>query len=517
MTEPNLINGNWEQTIAHYLQQIEPINGSWLQAIAYALANLPTSSSFLTYNVTDYSTLLATATGATNGQFAYIENAQGTQWLPGSLGGTYYGSGLYYYSGGIWHNDLPQIQNQLYLDTISLNSKADISGATFTSGISTGSFYYITAKSDLPTASGGIITLNSNATYYFTTTVDLLGDRIVAGQNSVILGASSENSYLKSTGLSASTALITSNYSLPIRNISFTHDKVFDLDGDGITTALDWFGINFVDCANVGTIKDYSNFILADSAFLNSSGLIFDGTIGTIGINNTLFDGQSASTVITLPSTLIVSRRFRIINSSFITSSGETGINVSTGVTISDERYILDTLNFAGGGTYITGVDQTSNKSLFINCVGITNTAVNGQVYMHNNSTATVVGSSNTFYKVSGTTTPSADNSKVLSSNNRLTVDAAVTRKYLIHCDLSFNSGTNDVCEFGFYDSKLGTVRTPSKTKSTANSAGRAENISFACVVQFVQGDYLEIHCANTSGARNITVTDLNFIVTEIR
>lgn len=111
----------------------------------------------------------------------------------------------------------------------------------------------------------------------------------------------------------------------------------------------------------------------------------------------------------------------------------------------------------------------------------------------------------------------SADNSKYSHSNNRLTNNANISRKYLIQANLSFSSGNNDVCEFGFYDSKLATIRTPSRTKATANASGRAENVSFACVVSHSNGDYLEIHASNNSSVANITVSDLNFVITEIK
>lgn len=376
---------------------------------------------------------------------------------------------------------------------------------------------YINNKYNLPTAISGVITLLTNVTYIFTTTVDLTGDRLVCGANTTILGFSSENCKLISTGLSDSIALITSAYSLPIRNITFTSGTVFDLDGDATTTALDWHGVNFLDCATVGTIKDYTNVIIESSAFLNSANLTLDGTIGTIGFDGNLFDGQTGQTTIIIAPTANITRRFRIIYSSFVCLSGETGINVNASATIANERYILDTVNFSGGGTYLSGVIETSNKSLFTACVGITNSAVNGQLYMQNNATSTVVGATNTFYKILGTTTASIDNSKYTHTNNRLTNDAAIRRKYLIHCSLSFNSGNNNVCEFGFYDSALATVRTPSRTKSTANGSGRAESVYFSCVVSHIQGDYLEIHCANTSAITNITVTDMNFIITEIK
>lgn len=384
------------------------------------------------------------------------------------------------------------------------------------SGLNTGDVVFVDNKDDLPAASGGVITLADNVTYFFTTTVDLLGDRLVGGQNTTILGGSSENCRIKSTGL-AGTALITSNYSLPIRNITIEADVALNLDGDGTTTALDWFGVNFTDCNTVGTIKDYSNFIMQDSAFLNSGGLTFDGSIGTIAFGQCLFNCNASNTAITLPATLTVTRRFRIIYSSFVILSGETGINVNASATIPTESYILDTINFAGGGTYLTGVTHTSNDALFINCVNITNTAVNGQLYMQGNVTATVIANTNDFVKVAGTTSASADNAKFSHSNNRLTCDAVISRKYLIQCTLSFTSGNANVCEFGFYDSQLNGIRTPSRTKATANAAGRAENVVFSCVLNMKSGDYLEIHARNTSAVTNITVDQLNFVVTEIR
>ena len=382
-------------------------------------------------------------------------------------------------------------------------------------GLSSGDLIFVSSPSDLPTPVAGVITLLDNVTYFFTTTVDLLGDRLVCGVNTVILGGSSENCRIKSTGLAS--ALITSNYSLPIRSITIEAALALDLDGDGVTTAIDWFGVNFTDCLVVGTIKDYSNVIMTDCALLNSGGLTFDGTLGTIGFTNSLFDCNTTNTAIILPSTLTVTRRFRIAYCSFIVLAGETGINASTSLTIPTEAYILDTVNFGGGGTYITGIDQSSNDALFINCVGIQNTGVNGQLYMSANATATTIAATNTFVKVAGTTTASVDNSKISHSNNRLTIDAVISRKYLIQCNLSFTSGNNNVCEFGFYDSQLAAIRTPSRTKSTANTGGRAENISFACVITADVNDYIEIWAANTSAVTNITVTDMNFIITEIK
>jgi hypothetical protein len=50
--------------------------------------------------VANYSALPAANT--VSGQFYWCSASQGTAWLPGSLGGTYYSAGLYYSNGTIW-------------------------------------------------------------------------------------------------------------------------------------------------------------------------------------------------------------------------------------------------------------------------------------------------------------------------------------------------------------------------------------------------------------------------------
>jgi hypothetical protein len=377
----------------------------------------------------------------------------------------------------------------------------------------------VNSKNDFPTAIAGVITLQPNTTYIVTTTVDLTGDRLVTSGVCNLFGYSSEVSFLTSTGLGVGVPLISSDYTLVLENITFKDvNTCVSINGTSRVVALDWENVNFENIPTVGTINTCENFIFDTGAFLGAQGLTLTGTIGTVAINNSLLRGLgSAGNIIELDASCTVTRRFRIIYSSFIATSSTIAISVSLSAIIPTESYILDTVNFSGGGTYLNGVDHTSNLSLFTNCTNIINTAVNGQLYMQNNATATTVAAPNTFYKVAGTTTASADNSKFSHSNNRLTCDAVISRKYYIQATLSFTSGASNVCEFGFYDSTLASVRVPSRTLSTANAAGRAENVTFMCVAEMSSGDFMEVHCANTSGANNITVSSLNFIIIEIK
>lgn len=378
-------------------------------------------------------------------------------------------------------------------------------------GLDSGDIVFVSSVSDLPTASGGVITLADNITYFFTTEVDLLGSRFVCGLNTTILGASSENCRIKSTGLTG-TALITSVYSLPIRNITIEADVALNLDGDGTTTALDWFGVNFTDCATVGTIKDYSNFIMADSAFLNSGGLTFDGTIGTVGFSQCLFDVNGTNTAFILPSTLTISRRFRIIYSSFVVTSGQTALNVNASATIPTEGYILDTVNFAGGGTYNTGVQYDDNKALFVNCKGINNSDSIANYYMSDNATVTNVITVATPLKIAGTTTANSINQKFTHTNNRATYTGAINRNFKVTATVSVTSASaND--QIGFYIAKNGTVLTESEMYVTTNASARAESVTIQTITSLITNDYVETWVENDTDASDVTVTFLNVII----
>lgn len=368
---------------------------------------------------------------------------------------------------------------------------------------------FVSEVTDLPEAVSGVISLAANTTYFFNGTIDLEGSRIVANENTTIIGGSSENCRIKSTGLSG--ALISSNFSLPMRNITIEANVAIDLDGDGTTTALDWFGVNFTNCATVGTIKDQSNVIFTDCAFLNSGGLTFNGTIGTIAFNSCLFDCNASNTVLILPSTLTVSRRFRVIYSSFVIGTGETGINLNSSTTIPVEGYILDTVNFSGAGTYTTGVAYSDNKSLFVNCRGITNSGNIAQYYMTGNATATIVSSSGVFYKVSGTTSSGAYVEKFTLTNNRATYTGALTGFYKVTAVLSLTSGTNN--QIAVRVAKDGTTSAQSQNKTTTNGSGRSENVVCSDIVQLSTNNYIEIFVSNETVSTNITVQDLNVII----
>lgn len=373
---------------------------------------------------------------------------------------------------------------------------------------------FVNNKNDLPTAVSGVITLADNVTYFITKTIDLTGDRLVGGQNTTIIGGSSENCILISTGLDASTALLSSAWSIPMRNISITHGTALNLDATGnANQAIDWFGTNFLNCATVGLIKSYSNVILSDCALLNSANMTFDGTIGTVGFQQCLFQGLASQKTLNFPGTLTITRRIRAIYSSFVAFGGATAIDVSTSAVIPVEGYILDTINFSGGATYTAGVQYTDNKALFQNCKGINNSAEIGQMYYTNNTTQNTIATTNVFEKVVGVTTASAINQKFSHTNNRLTYTGGIARAFRATAFCSAQAITTNATTILIRIAKNGVTIAESEAQSTTSATGRNESFPCQAIVELTANDYLEVWIANATNANNLLVTELNMIV----
>jgi hypothetical protein len=379
-------------------------------------------------------------------------------------------------------------------------------------------FVFVGNKNDLPTAVDGVINLKDNYTYFFTTTVDLGGDRLVAGDNTTILGGSSENCRIKSTGIATDVALLSSHYSLPIRNITFEAPYAINLVASIPSVhALDWFGVNFTNCDKVGIISSYNNFIMLDGAFLNSQDLTFDGTTGTVGFNQCLFSGNfglgGTKSILNFPSTFICRRRIRVTVCSFVVPPGYTGITVQD-----PESFILQTCNFSGPGTKLgvsTHTDINLNDSFYEGNRGIQNTFVVGQLYMKDNVGITTFAASNTWTKIVGvTTTAGVTNSKFTATDNRLTCNAAIDRKYSIQATISFEAAANPIAvKFGFYDSNVG-IRTASTFTHLADNS--ISHVSLNDITELVENDYVELYAMNTDNDEGLRVVDVNFIVNQI-
>ncbi len=375
-------------------------------------------------------------------------------------------------------------------------------------------FVFVARKEDLPDPVSGVITLKDNYTYFFTNDLDLEGDRIVCGSDTTILGGSSENCSITSTGLGAGVALLTSEYTTPIREITLKDvDTALDFDGTVNTMALDWTGVNFENIPNIGIVSDFTNFVFTKGAFLNAKGLFLDGEFDTLAFNNSFFQGDGLlGNIIEIPSTAIINRRFRIIYSSVVAFGSTTAINVSTSATIPDEGYILDTVNFSGGSTYTAGVQYNNNKALFRFCRGINNSTEVSEYYMSGNNTATNISNAGTPVKAEGVTTSSIYTEKFNNTDNRATYTGALTRIFKVIVTASMSSGNNK--DLAGYIYKNGSQVMSSKGEITTSGNGSAEVFVIQSIVELATDDYIEFWVEqNTNPTSNITVINLNVTI----
>jgi len=131
---------------------------------------------------TNYTALTTAYPAGNAGFFAFVENAEGTQWLPGSIGGSYFGAGWYYDTGLIWTNkndavfkELEPIQKQGFIDYNDTTGDVSLTADTWTTipNNGLGSFTNKTYKPD------GVTELMNTSTGAIDTSELALGDTII--------------------------------------------------------------------------------------------------------------------------------------------------------------------------------------------------------------------------------------------------------------------------------------------------------------------------------------------------
>ncbi len=194
--------------------------------------------------VANYSLLVD---GTTDGDLAYVQTSEGTSWLPGTLGGSYYPAGIYLWAGGAWTSDRNAIANQLedskreYEIRVTQQNKGTTLGGT----IDSTKVYLLDGIIDMGTtqitvpASGisikgetfdvsGLMSSEDNYTMFISATVG--GD---GGGSGNILGV---DYYVSVTGAGS---------------------KVYEVYDDTGFNAFEFVRINYINCSNLGDLYNY--------------------------------------------------------------------------------------------------------------------------------------------------------------------------------------------------------------------------------------------------------------------
>ena len=426
-------------------------------------------------------------------------------------------------------NKLEYLTGDLNLVNLTTPDRGTVADTLHTDGLGScywgvtaiGSYQYqktIEQLADFPLPIAGVINLAPNTAYIITTNIDIGANRFDCSGGSVaIVGNSSEISLVSSN---AAGAMVTGDDTLVLRWISFTSTvgPVFALDAAAPASgnpdpALDWFGVNLINCADCGTVANYSNFVGFSMAILNSSNLTFDGTFGTVAFDTCIFTTPTGSSLI-IPATCTITRRFRIQFSAFVATGANHAISVDAGATINDEQYILFRNNFSGGATnFLDGVQSSDNKASHLNNFGIENSRTIGHYYITVPTPTDTSGSNYT--KILGTTTSGTLAQRFTQSiSNRAVYNGSETAIFKITTNLSITDGNNKL-----YSTRIAIngVTLPETTSSfTSSGNGEASNISSQAVVSMDPDDYAEIYIANLTDDTDPTAVTMSVILIRI-
>jgi hypothetical protein len=369
----------------------------------------------------------------------------------------------------------------------------------------------VKSLSGFPAPVGGVILLPADSNWQIAGTVDLQGNSIECVGVVSINGVSSGTSILQSTGLAG--ALITTAYSLTMQNLTLTADLVFNIDGGG-TAAIGFGAVNLVNCAAIGTIQNVANFNVVNSAWLNSTACVFDGSVATARFLNCAFDVPS-DTLFTVAATAVIARRLTFNLCSVVVASGAVGIDIISGASIPNDMFILDDVGFSGASTtYIQGILANDNRNRWIGCRGIQNDTNSAYYFMQNNATATTIVATNTYVDIAGTTT-AGDLQRFTHSANRATYVGVINRSFIASATATLTAGNNQTISMRFVVRNAANtiIATSPAIDVTTSGSGRSENIKVEFPISLNAGDYVRAQVANQTTTSNITANDLIVII----
>lgn len=338
-----------------------------------------------------------------NGKFYWVENTQGTKWLPGSLGGTFYNKGLYYSNGVGWQSiENPYQATQAEVDAGSVSDRFVTPNTLYTSS-------QWGTKSDKPTTKivvsslANLIATHSvngsneiqltNAVYVFDLpSFEITGYTLVGHTLGTTLSGHSQNiNTLLSTedGIS----LIKSDGNLFIDQLNITTSGVgsqaLNLTGSSGFESLDMFYTAFIDCTKIGTITSFRQGFWTTGFAMNcGSGITLNGAwLGGFTIFNSRIMGVSGALLLAGTSFTCDSIRSNV----YITvPSGSTAFDFDYNNFNEDNGYQLQGCRVDGDGQMVSNFSDAgrdtddawkSRRSVFVNNVGskAKNTYIGGE------------------------------------------------------------------------------------------------------------------------------------------
>ena len=334
------------------------------------------------------------------------------------------------------------------------------------------------------------------------------------GARDVSILTSSEDNYTMFTSPSGGYSGDVVIESLTI-TVGGANSKVYNLDNDENSNALDIIGVNYVSCTSLGELTDYRQILLDGVGFIFiDDGLMFNGTwSGGIRISTTVAVGFPAATLFKEGTSLVINGSVRSdINFLSVNAASVLFDFVPANITNDAEFSLVGVRTTATNA--VPNLPSSSVKARVRDCIGIRDTYVGGE-WTVSSAVATTIASANTLVKVAGTTTYSDLQWFSNTTNNAFVYDSDQIIEVQAQASLSFSGANNNVIGVQLRqwdDSASAYVDIGAKFTATLNSGGRTENLVAIARTALYENDRIEVWVENQTGTANITAEVGGFV-----
>lgn len=384
-----------------------------------------------------------------------------------------------------------------------------------------GALTLVESLENLPAPVAGVITLPAGASYFLTSEVNLGSNRLVAAGEVAFFGTDENTCALICTSLAPGQAVLTASSGINLRGLRIqapTGAWCVSVDALGAPVAEGfWSAVTLTGTGSGARFKDFFRITCFDLILDQDlvTGVRLEGTFQAAEFYTCQFRGQGVGAVgVDVGAGAVFTQRFRVSDSILDMGAASTGLSVPLGVSIPSEGYLLDFVNFRSTGTPTSGITFLDDRTRWVQCRGITNTASIGQLTWTNNATATTIVTQGVYVKAEGVSTPSPLNQTFSHSNNRLTYTGGLTRTFRATAILGITGPNNN--QVGILIYRDGSPLLESLQIITLSGTGRAESAVSATLTTLTTTQNLEVWVANLSAIANITVESLNFLTQNV-
>ena len=300
-----------------------------------------------------------------------------------------------------------------------------------------------------------------------------------------------------------------------IRNVTINGNgnQVFNLSGGGnlvINSSI------IAGASSVGTLTGLNVVFFNVVQYVNNTDGFDVSDITSFFMQNAFWTTTNTGTFLNLSGTF---SNFQIANGRIVSETGETGIDVSSNPSITNDASISE-ISFIGDGTRINGFNPEPYTGYNfpvgwdVRSSGVpleTDDAAAGNFYNTNTlSTGFVQSISNgTPVEIQGAGTFAADNLfrfRVAGGGNRLIYEGEKTRNFQVSASLSIRVQNASDNFYAFVIAKNGAVINESNAVVRIEDNFQIQNVNLNAVVSLATDDYVEIYVQRLTGANTDTL-----------